>query len=281
MGAVDGGCNAGFSAGSRHLSGFAPAGYRQLYEIGNQMTKTGGGHLAIDGVHNIRDLGGFLRQSGQTTRPGRVLRGCGMDGLTEAGREGLRGLGLVRVIDLRTAAEIAANPGPFAGDPARVAVSLFEGLAPVHQLLRDDAQFDLGDRYIGALTVRVAQFADVFRLLAETAGRGPVLFHCTAGKDRTGLVAALLLALNYVPDDEIARDYAATATLGAAMMARLRARLLREGADAALIERVLRADADSMLRVLSWLHVHHGSAQGYLAAAGLGAADLERLKTLL
>lgn len=236
--------------------------------------------LQLDGVHNIRDLGGLLRDDRRTTRRGRAYRACGMDGLSAAGEAALLRTGVGHVIDLRSPAEVAAIPGPFHTHPGRREVSLFEGLAPLAQCLRQAPQAGLANRYILALKQAPAQFARVFRLIAQPGDR-PVLFHCTAGKDRTGLIAALLLALNQVEYEQIVQDYAATATLGADLLARLRARALLRGDEPALVEQALRSDAATMAQVLTWIDSHHGSVAGYLSATGLDADSLDRLARML
>lgn len=232
---------------------------------------------ALAGVHNIRDLGGLPIDAGGMTARGRVLRACAMRGLAPEGRAALVAAGLSTVIDLRAVTERAEAPSPFAGMEgiADLHLPLFADLAPLVEMMAGDPGFTLDRRYGVALDVAAPRFAAVIAAVAE-AGPGIVLFHCTAGKDRTGLIAALLLTLAGVPRGAIAADYARTATDGAALIATLRDRGLAAGATPAVLDVMLSSPAGAMMATLDHLEAAHGGARGYLAAAGLGAAVIDR-----
>jgi protein-tyrosine phosphatase len=232
--------------------------------------------LTLDGVHNIRDLGGLPMDRGGQTAAGRVLRGCAMTGLTAQGRAALLARGLATVIDLRSPAETAAAPVPFAGMPevTVVQVPLFADLAPVSAMAADPG-FRLEHRYTAALETAAPRFAAVFAGIAGAAP-GALIFHCTAGKDRTGLIAALLLRLAGVPAAAVITDYARTATDGAALIATLRARALDRGEAPERLETVLSSPPSAMEQTLAALESRHGGARAYLVAAGLDAGTLDR-----
>jgi protein-tyrosine phosphatase len=121
--------------------------------------------------------------------------------------------------------------------------------------------------------------AGVMRAIAA-APAGGVLFHCHAGKDRTGLVAALLLALAGVPNATIAEDYA----LSQACLQPLFDQRLSQEPDPAKRERLARmigAVPETMLGVLAHLDARHGGAERYLRGAGVAEADLDRLRRRL
>lgn len=225
------------------------------------------------GPHNIRDLGGLPRAGGGATLPGRVLRACAMQGLPAEGRGALVAGGLSTVIDLRSDAERAAVPPPFAGVAGveTRALPLFADLAPITVMMGDDPGFRLETRYVRALEIAAPRFAAVIGAIAEAAP-GMVLFHCTAGKDRTGLIAALLLGLAGVERDAVVADYARTATEGAALIADLRARGLAAGADPATLATILASPPEAMAATLAVLDARFGGAAGYLADAGLPPA---------
>jgi protein-tyrosine phosphatase len=110
-----------------------------------------------------------------------------------------------------------------------------------------------------------------------SAPDGAVLFHCHAGKDRTGLIAALLLALAGVPDQAIVEDYALSAVY---LKPIYDARLIAEP-DPAKRERMARligAEPTTMLDILGYLQTRHGGAERYLLAAGVAERDVERLR---
>lgn len=232
-------------------------------------------HWPLPDTHNIRDLGGYRRANGGMTQWGRILRGDSLSHLQEAGREALVERGLAMVIDLRGPTETGAEPNPFAGHERVVYrnIALFEALAPIADIARP---FDMAARYRESLDRCGDRLAETLREIAA-APDGLVLFHCTAGKDRTGIIAALILMLAGVDETEIAADYALTATMANPLLARLRHRALSAGLDAALVERVLASDAVTMATMLAHLRQVHGGVETYMRRIGLTPADTDRL----
>ncbi|RYG94163.1 MAG: tyrosine-protein phosphatase, partial [Alphaproteobacteria bacterium] len=228
MGAADGGLHHGEPAHTAHLCRPAAAGHPVLHEIGNSLMQPPyTRHLPVVGTYNVRDLGGYRAAMGET-RWRRVLRADGLHRLDDAGMAVLVGEGVTTVIDLRHADELAHQPNPFEGNPAvrYHNVSLFDQLSPTPKPGGDL----LLDLYKLALAERQDAIAAVLTTIAE-APEGVVLFHCTAGKDRTGIVAALLLGLVGVDADMIVEDYALTAGYLAPIMAEITAGAVARGAD--------------------------------------------------
>lgn len=234
-------------------------------------------HLPIPGTFNIRDLGGYAAGTAET-RWRRILRADGLHHLDLAGMAALIGEGVTTVIDLRHDHELQSRPNPFHAHPAVAYhnVSLFERLAPA-ELSAGDVLLDL---YIQALTTRQSAIAAVLRLIAE-APQGIVLFHCTAGKDRTGLVAALLLALAGTATDTILDDYALTKPMIAPLLGRLLAEAEERGADIASLLPLLACEPQTMAATIAHLLDKYGSVEGYLVVIGLSDVTIARLKTRL
>jgi protein-tyrosine phosphatase len=235
--------------------------------------------LAWEGLLNARDLGGYPAAGGRETRWGAVVRSDSLAALTEAGRAALAGYGVRAVVDLRLPDELARHPNPFAspGD---------HGIAYTNVSILDPAAgyppetLTLAENYLWTLDRFAGYVAEVMAAIAN-APSGGVLVHCAAGKDRTGLVSALLLGLVGVPASTIAADYALTAEL-------LRPRdteWLEHGpGDRAEREALLARfapTAEVMLEVLDGLDRRYGGVEGYLAAAGVSPADLARLRERL
>jgi protein-tyrosine phosphatase len=232
--------------------------------------------LPLSAVQNFRDLGGYSTQSGGTTRWGRLFRADGLYRLTAGDLELLRPLGLHTVIDLRTPGELdQRGTFPVGDHPVH-----FHHL-PIIDVVWDDTatssattvQF-LTDQYLAMLHMGEPRLAKAFRLLA-VPGALPAVFHCAAGKDRTGLLAALVLAALGVDDETIAADYA----LSAAAMERTRTwARLHSPETLAAFERVpsshLAAEPAAILAVLDHLRTTHGSVREYLSGIGVGAAVL-------
>jgi protein tyrosine/serine phosphatase len=122
------------------------------------------------------------------------------------------------------------------------------------------------------------RFAAVVELVGEAGGH-PVVFFCAGGKDRTGLVAALVLGALGVADEEIAADYALTADNLPVLLARNRARAAVSGVDPEVTEHeLLLAEEATMLAVLERLRAEHGSVEGYLGRHGLAPEAVAALR---
>lgn len=234
-------------------------------------------HLPIEGTYNVRDLGGYAASGGQTQWR-RILRADALHRLDEQGVDRMLESGVTTVIDLRHADELAHQPNPFSGHPgvAYHNVSLLDGLAP-DLMTEGDLLLEL---YKLALTQRQPALAQVLRLIAD-APPGAVLFHCTAGKDRTGIVAALLLGVAGVEAALIVEDYAQTAALIAPIIADITAGAVARGADPAAFQRLLASEPETMVATLAFIEAEFGSVDEYLGAIGLDDQTIDRLRNRL
>ena len=235
--------------------------------------------LDWEGGLNARDLGGYGTGDGRETRWGAVVRSAALGGLTGAGRAALADYGVRAIVDLRLPGELDREPNPFAepGDHGIVYtnVSILDpaaGFPPDTITLAENYLWSL-EKFSGLVATAVAAVAE--------APEGGVLIHCAAGKDRTGLISALLLGLVGVPAATIADDYALTAEL-------LRSRELewlehgpgeRAGREAMVAR--FAPTAEVLLEVLAGLTGRWGGVEPYLLAAGVSPVDLERLRDRL
>jgi protein-tyrosine phosphatase len=238
------------------------------------MTVAATRHWTLPDTHNIRDLGGYARTTGGMTQWNRVLRGEALHHLNAQSVDDLIDRGLALVIDLRGPHETSTTAHPFIDHP-RIDyrnIALFDALSPI---ALSETPFDMAQRYRDALDRCGARMTEVLRTVIN-APDGIVLIHCTAGKDRTGIVAALLLAAAGVAPDEVARDYALTA-LAEGMIRHLRERALANGAPAEHIDRVLASDASTMLSMLDHLDSEHGGIHAYLDKIGLTPDEVQTL----
>ncbi|MGH9079937.1 MAG: tyrosine-protein phosphatase, partial [Acidimicrobiales bacterium] len=200
--------------------------------------------VALDGCVNFRDLGGYRTGDGRSVRWRRLFRADGLNRLSEADRGVLTGLGMATVIDLRTVDE-ATTRGRFPVElvPVRyLDLPLTDVLPSTEELPSWRQASYVASRYLEMVTAG----APVLTLAIEAlAGDGslPAVFHCSAGKDRTGVLAALILAFLGVPDETIVDDY----VLSAAAMDQLLERLVAEYPES--VEAVLRY-APSILHVM-------------------------------
>lgn len=226
-------------------------------------------HLAFEHLHNFRDLGGYRTGDGRTLRWGRLFRSDSLAKLQGADLERFRALGIRTVIDLRYPWEIAAK--------GRVPQS--EGLTYLNLSVEhrpyDQAEIDpdldpwrfLADRYAEVAHDGTAELREALEVIASDSG--PLVFHCASGKDRTGLLAALVLALLGVDEQDILEDFALTELATARLVADWRAAnptrtLIWPGYG--------RAPADVMRLFLADLAAEYGSAHGY-AVERLGIGE--------
>lgn len=238
--------------------------------------------LAVDGTYNIRDLGGYATATGETLWR-RVLRSDGLHRVDPNGMALLRQAGLRTVIDLRHGHELKEQPNPLAGQDGvtYLHVSLFEGLSPRPTAANAEGDGNvLLDLYLQALSSRGDAIRSVLEAIADER-EGVVLFHCTAGKDRTGIIAGLLLANANVPRETILADYALTGDLIAPLIAELVADAERRGADVAAFRKVLGSDPAVMAAMLDHIADIYGDVRSYLTTIGLDDVTLTRLRSRL
>lgn len=223
---------------------------------------------------NARDLGGYPTIDGSRTRWRSLIRSDDLTQLTREGLEALSRYGIETVVDLRWPDEVAAMPSPVSSGHIRY--EPFSLCTPTQDEWRarrgDSAAKEHWNRAM--LEHLRAELRHVLQIIA-TASSGPLLFHCVAGKDRTGVLAALLLALADVVPDAIAYDYAASfENLCDAYLERY-----SDGDPAAIIE-ALQCPEQGVHNMLAYLE-KFGGARGYLEEIGMEREHIARLRARL
>jgi protein-tyrosine phosphatase len=234
--------------------------------------------LGLDGAPNFRDIGGYASSDGRHVRWGRVFRSSELSKLTAEDQRKVAGLGLVAVIDLRTQEERDRSPSAWLERPADAYESPKPSLTPVMSTILRDAGTPDGART--GIEAFYAQMPDAYRdeyaafFHRIAAGEVPILIHCSAGKDRTGLAIALLLATLRVPRGTIMADYALTETLVPALPRQAPgARQIAAAGQAANVlgqlpeasQRVLwRSDPRYLAAALRSIDREYGSVEGYV-----------------
>ncbi|CAN5765490.1 tyrosine-protein phosphatase [soil metagenome] len=250
--------------------------------------------IGVSGAHNVRDLGGLpLRNSGgATTSTGALYRADALDGLTADDLRLLHEqLGVRHVVDLRSASERAERGRGRLGDVDGVAYTEVEvipaDLIDARQAARKQAverggvaASIMAGGYIQLLDYGAPAFTAAVTEISRPGGT-PALFHCAAGKDRTGVLAALLLEVAGVERDAIVADYALTSERLEPIFTRLRGVDSFEQLAADVPAFVFEAVADTMVEFLDRLDDQWGSAAGYLTAIGVPDDSIERIRTLL
>lgn len=257
--------------------------------------------VRLPGTNNVRDLGGLPTSDGRHIRSGRLYRGESLSfpGASEVSAvfdpdetHAYRALGLSTVIDLRTTAESAATPSAWgeASGARVVALAIEEGgegsdtNVMGRLLAREIERFtveDLGDLYVAALERRAEVFATVVRTIADES-RQPCLVHCAAGKDRTGLLVALVLAAVGVPREHIVDDYVLTGRNRPDRVLLYAPVLEPLGLDLDDVRPLFETPAEAMHRALDHIDNTYGSAGGFLRErGGIKEEELQALRACL
>jgi protein-tyrosine phosphatase len=236
-------------------------------------------YLEWEACYNIRDIGGYARKDG-----GAIIRADNLYRLTPAGRAALLAYGVRTLIDLRFAEELAKIPSPFADGAAErnglryLNIPLLGDRSEAVEALFRDAP-SVQARYCLALDYAGASFARVITAVAD-APTGGVLVHCHAGRDRTGTVVALLLALVGVPPEIIVEDYA----LSDRYLQPLNEEFMQSMPGPREREKFayeLMITRPTMRGFLSYLDDKYGGAEAYLRTQGVSEERLERIRKRL
>jgi protein-tyrosine phosphatase len=227
--------------------------------------------LPLEGPRNFRDLGGYPTREGRRVRWGQVFRADSLAELTEPDIAYLERLGLARVIDLRGDEEVSEYPNRLAG---RAGFTYLrrptgdEGLTPGEWARRFEAgEFGEIDAswlvrgYQRTLDERPHKIGAVLRELG--GAKSPAVFHCTAGKDRTGVISALLLLLLGVPRDVVVGDYSLTALYTGNRIPAADAWFEERGIDPERAAHVLSSRREAMEETLDHLDANHGGPERF------------------
>jgi len=228
--------------------------------------------LNFPGLLNVRDLGGYATVDGAETRWKSLLRSDELGRLRPEGAEALWEYGVRTVIDLRCCDEAESRPALAATEAKRLGYTRIPLMGEDHQRWAAERTDKTKEMWNCALLdYSDHQIHLVLRAIAG-APQGAVLFHCVSGKDRTGLVAALLLALADVQPELIAYDYAVTTE-------NLRDAYLdadRGDQRKAILEQV-RCPVEQIHNTLAYVQ-QRGGITGYLRSTGLSDAEITNLR---
>jgi len=241
--------------------------------------------IGLEAVHNFRDLGGYPTAGGRTTKWRTLFRSDGLYRLRGADdMSRVMQLGLKSVIDLRTERE-QREQGIFPIDDIEVT---FHHLSIVDVTWSDTETPEFDDEveflvwgYRDMLEIGSSRFADAMHVLAQTESL-PAVFHCAAGKDRTGVLAALLLSSLGVEDAHICADYGLTQDAMRRSIAWSKVHRPELAERYATIPKAyLAADPRAMQIILTELAQQHGSVRNYVREIGVADATVEALGNLL
>lgn len=228
--------------------------------------------INLEGVYNIRDLGGIAAEGGGTVRRGLLFRSDELSGLTEADSYRLGSLGIKTVVDFRSKSEIARTKSRRLKQARTLELNIDCGdsRAILHSIGNGDGTQVMKDVNRSLVHDNSQIFRAFFSLIADRDNL-PLLFHCTAGKDRTGFAAAMFLSALGVSREDIFRDYMLSASgaekkFSAALLAMPQ------------LAQVVAVRPDYLLTAFEEIETNYGSLKNYLTA-GLGA-DLDKMRDI-
>jgi protein-tyrosine phosphatase len=242
--------------------------------------------VRLDGCFNFRDLGGYPSSSGRSVRCGALYRSDGLHRLSRSGQEAFLDLELATVVDLRTREEVATRawrpPSGWQGRwlhmPLRHSTPLWESYDPERLAASDFAVI----HYLETVQDGSAALRQVYTVLAEP-GSLPGVFYCAAGKDRTGIVSGLLLALLGVAPEVVADDYALSQVATDRWQAAIAAGAQDDTQTAwgYVPEAMQLAERRTMLGFLTRVEERHGSVEAFASSIGITEATVRRLRDAL
>jgi protein-tyrosine phosphatase len=238
--------------------------------------------VELEDVFNLRDLGGYSTAPGEHVRWRLLFRGGGLQRLAGPDLEAARDLGWLTVIDLRTDAEVARSgtcATELLGARYHHLPMIREVWDPVDLDPRVNAEEYLFERYREMLDEGAPTIGMAITLLGSP-GNLPGVFYCAAGKDRTGVLAAIILDLLAVDHETIAHDY----HLSKERVDRIRARARARQEATTMVqqpETFMQAPAGAMRLLLHWMAERHGGSAGYLRSIGVRDASIMSLRAAL
>ena len=231
--------------------------------------------LPLRNAYNVRDLGGYACSDGKTTKWNNLIRGDDLTNLNEDETDFLINYGVKTVIDLRSENECSTNPDPFAqrSDVQYMNIPLMDNVMadPPPEMIRN-FDFSLSKTYADLADNAQPKIKKVIEAIIDS--NGGVLFHCAAGKDRTGVIAMLLLGAAGVSEADIISNYEVTFTY------------LKQNSD--LVSQTRKYPSDVMMskpeyieKLIDHVSEKYGTVKQYLYSAGLSERAVLSLQDIL
>jgi len=238
-----------------------------------------------EGIHNFREVGPYPLRGGGTFRTGRIYRSGALEQMTAADALWLsEELGLHTVLDLRHHDELAMRSGPHPLEDRVFLNSIFPDETTVQGTIEElNGLYGPGispRRYLHYLGVGGDRLARAFALFGDEANY-PFLVHCTAGKDRTGVLIGMIMDVLGVSTEDIAHEYG----LSDLSIDRLMAYLRSSGRDLQGTEEEIRArlatPPEKMAGFIELLHNEHGSSEAFFLSQGVPQETIDSVRRLL
>jgi protein-tyrosine phosphatase len=244
--------------------------------------------VPLQGSVNFRDLGGYATIDGRRVKWGQLFRSDHLGRLTDRDLAVLSRMRIRQVCDFRTAAEAQKLPDRFpAGNESKylhlpIQHGEFDPAHTFERIRNGDIDWMTEEFMIAGYIRNLENFADVwarfFRCAADPANR-PLVFHCTGGKDRAGVGAALILLALGVPEETVIQDHGLSNFYIAEVLPKIFAQIKSRGIDPEKVSPYFTAPRSAVLAAITHLQTTYGSVAGYLQnKAGVDGKTIDRLK---
>lgn len=231
--------------------------------------------VPLDGTCNFRELGGYPANEG-TIKKGGFYRSDALNRLSEDDLSWMEEKKITYVLDLRSRSEVEQAPDRIRENFTYYSIPMSDRMNDSQEALSIPER--LSDLYITILNTHQEEIKEVMERIAERNGE-PVVFHCAVGKDRTGVIAMLLLRLAGVSEEVVAADYSVSAENMKSIFEEQRKIFKQRGIE--ISDVLLSSPKEEMEITLDYLDSTWGNAETYLKECGVNAEDLEKLKKIL
>ncbi|NOY70334.1 MAG: tyrosine-protein phosphatase [Deltaproteobacteria bacterium] len=244
--------------------------------------------VIMDGAVNFRDLGGYATKDGRQVKWGRVFRADGLARLSDVDLKRMVRMKITRVFDLRSAAEMADAPDRLPDNRSIKHVHVpvthgdFDFVEAMKRIKAGDTSWLTDDFMVKGYINNIESFPLAWgRIIGEAAdaGKGPLVFHCTGGKDRTGTCAALLLLALGVDEETVIYDHQLSNIYIRQLLPQIYEMMASYGIDPEILFPYLTAPRECVEALLEHIRKNYGSATGYLVErGGMIPEEIERIK---
>ena len=245
-------------------------------------------HQPFKGVVNFRDLGGYETADGYRLKWGQVFRSGHLARVTEEDKRLIKRMGIKVICDFRTPAEMETQPDWLAEDGSMTYLHYpivhgeFDPVAAMESMQKGDISWLTEEfmikRYIQKIDNFPEVWGEILKKLVDPDNR-PLVFHCTAGKDRAGACAALILLALGVPEDTVIYDHGLSNDYIADALEKINERIRQMGIDPEKVAPYFTAPRNAIVAFVDHIYKSYGSASAYLVnRAGVSKKTLELLK---
>jgi protein-tyrosine phosphatase len=235
--------------------------------------------LPLEGAYNVRDIGGYETQNGRFLKTHTLIRADSLHRLTPTDKQFLIDYGIQSIIDLRRSGEIDHDPNVF-NDSTAISYQNLPLHYGWHCILENNKPDSIAHLYCSILDNAQETVKDVITAVSAPNAL-PTIVHCQVGKDRTGIVVALLMGVAGVPDETIIADYALSYDYLLPIVEGYRQKIKEQGGDMTLFDMLIQSPPEAMAEMLAHLQNKYGGIRPYLRHIGVSDEEMDAIQERL